>query len=60
MAQIFDRLYRKESSRNKKFGGSGLGLAICKNIVAAHHGEITAQASTLGGIHLTVRMPKHV
>jgi two-component system sensor histidine kinase BaeS len=60
MAQMFDRLYRKEGSRNKKFGGSGLGLAISKNIVEAHNGGISAKASALGGVHLTVRIPKHV
>ena len=60
LSLMFDRLYRKEGSRNKNSGGSGLGLAIVKNIVAAHHGSITAQAAELGGVCMTVRIPKHV
>lgn len=60
MEQMFDRLYRKETSRNKKLGGSGLGLAITKNIVEAHHGTIKAEPSELGGVKLTVRLPKYV
>jgi two-component system sensor histidine kinase BaeS len=60
MEKMFDRLYRKEGSRNKKLGGSGLGLAICKNIVEAHNGEISAKASALGGVEITVRMAQHV
>lgn len=60
MEQMFDRLYRADGSRNKQFGGSGLGLAIAKNIVEAHHGQIQAKASNLGGVCLIVRIPKHV
>ncbi len=60
MQQMFDRLYRQEGSRSKKLGGSGLGLAIAKNIVEAHYGQIMAEASDLGGVCLTVRIPKHV
>jgi len=60
MKQIFDRMYRKESSRNKKTGGSGLGLAIVKNIVEAHNGNVYATASDLGGICMTVRLPAYV
>jgi len=58
--QMFDRLYRQEDSRSKKLGGSGLGLAIAKNITEAHHGEIMAKDSDLGGVCLIVRIPKHV
>ncbi len=60
LSQVFDRLYRKEGSRNKNSGGSGLGLAIVKNIVEAHHGSIVADHAELGGISMTVRLPKHV
>ncbi len=58
MAKIFDRLYRKESSRNKKSGGSGLGLAIAANIVKAHSGRINAEPSSLGGVKIIIRLGK--
>ncbi len=38
--KIFDRFYRVEKSRNRKYGGHGLGLAICKGIVSLYDGEI--------------------
>jgi two-component system sensor histidine kinase BaeS len=46
-----------ESSRSRATGGAGLGLAICRNIVEAHEGTITAKASPLGGVWVTVRLP---
>lgn len=54
---LFERLYRVENSRNRETGGAGLGLSICRNIVEAHGGTITAQASPLGGVWITVRLP---
>jgi two-component system sensor histidine kinase BaeS len=55
--RLFERLYRVESSRNRKEGGAGLGLAICKNIVEAHAGTITAQPSPLGGVWMRISIP---
>ena len=50
LSQLFERLYRVESSRNRNTGGSGLGLSICQKIVEAHEGEMVAKHSHLGGI----------
>lgn len=58
LGHLFDRLYRVDSSRNRKKGGSGLGLAICQNIVQAHEGTITASHSPLGGLKLTIHFPR--
>lgn len=58
-SKIFERLHRLEASRNRNTGGAGLGLAICKNIVAAHQGEISAEDSPLGGLTLKVQLPKN-
>ena len=57
--QIFNRWYRVEKSRNKNSGGSGLGLAICKEIIKAHNGSIHAELSTIGGIKIIVKLPRH-
>lgn len=55
---IFDRLFRVEPSRNRETGGAGLGLSICKNIVEAHEGTISAKASRLGGLDVSLTFPK--
>jgi two-component system sensor histidine kinase BaeS len=57
LARLFERLYRVESSRNRLTGGAGLGLAICRNIVTAHNGCISAQASPLGGLWIRIELP---
>ncbi len=37
--KIWDPFYRKEKSRNKRFGGTGLGLSIVKRILEIHNSE---------------------
>lgn len=58
LSRLFDRFYRVEGSRSRASGGSGLGLAICQGIVAAHHGEIVASASPLGGLRVDIHLPR--
>ncbi len=54
---LFERLYRVEASRNRASGGAGLGLSICQNIVNAHSGSISAQASHYGGLGIVISLP---
>jgi two-component system sensor histidine kinase BaeS len=58
LTRLFDRFYRVEASRNRDSGGAGLGLAICKSIVEAHNGSISARPSTLGGLWISVTLPR--
>ncbi|MCP4324480.1 MAG: hypothetical protein GY787_21995 [Alteromonadales bacterium] len=57
LVQIFERLYRCDSSRSRTTGGSGLGLAISKSLVEAHGGSIRALHSKLGGLLLKITLP---
>jgi len=57
LINIFERLYRVESSRSRETGGSGLGLAICKSLIKAHDGTIWADQSQLGGLKISIELP---
>lgn len=43
---IFERFYRSEASRNRKYGGYGLGLAIASSIVTVHKGQLTVKSDS--------------
>jgi two-component system, OmpR family, sensor histidine kinase BaeS len=58
LPRLFERFYRVESSRNRISGGAGLGLAICRTIVQAHGGRIEAKPSPLGGLWLSIHLPR--
>ena len=60
LPRLFERFYRGESSRNRESGGAGLGLAICRSIALAHGGSLSAEHSPLGGLWLTLRLPRSV
>lgn len=57
LPQLFDPLFRVESSRNRAHGGAGLGLAIVRRIAEAHTAEIHAEASALGGLRILILWP---
>lgn len=55
--RLFERMYRADGSTEKDTDGSGLGLSICKSLIEAHQGQITAQASDLGGLKIRILLP---
>jgi two-component system OmpR family sensor kinase len=55
---VFDRFYRSDSSRTRKYGGAGLGLAITKSIVNAHGGNISVESREGDGCTFHILLPK--
>jgi signal transduction histidine kinase/tetratricopeptide (TPR) repeat protein len=55
--KIFSRFYRAGEELSHNVKGSGIGLAIVKQIVAAHHGEITVESSSGKGSRFSVKLP---
>jgi two-component system sensor histidine kinase BaeS len=56
--QLFEPLFRADKARQRgSEHGSGLGLSIVRAIVSAHHGQVTAEQSPLGGLRLRVQLP---
>jgi len=49
--RVFDPFFTRRE------GGIGLGLAVVRQIVAAHHGSISAGRSDLGGALFRLRLP---
>ena len=58
LGQVFEPLFRGDLARNRRLGGSGLGLAICQAIAQSHDGRIDACASNLGGLRITLDLPR--
>jgi len=56
--RIFERFARADPSRSRAHGGTGLGLAIARDVVAAHGGTLTLQASDIGATFV-IRLPRH-
>lgn len=58
MKHLFERFYRAEGSRNRRFGGAGIGLALVQQIVHAHQGDVTVSASSHGGLKFYLTLPQ--
>jgi signal transduction histidine kinase len=57
--QPFQRLHDRIGSDGFGFGlGLGLGLAIVASITAMHHGTVTAQPRSGGGLTVAMTMPR--
>jgi len=55
---IFDPFRRQAGRPSRNNDGLGLGLFICRELVAAHGGEISVRSSDEGGTVFTVRLPR--
>lgn len=57
LPHLFDRFYRADPARSRA-AGAGLGLSIAEAVARAQHGSICAEPSDLGGLKMTVRLPR--
>ena len=55
--RLFERFYRRGTSRSRHSGGSGLGLAIVAAVAEAHGGTALADSPAGGGLAVTVTLP---
>jgi two-component system sensor histidine kinase QseC len=51
--KLFERFYRLGTGQ-----GAGLGLSIVRRVVELHRGSISLSDSPLGGLDVTVRLPR--
>jgi signal transduction histidine kinase len=54
---LFERFYQVDGSSTRRVGGTGLGLYICKQIIAAHGGDIWAESELGKGSTFSFRLP---
>jgi two-component system, OmpR family, sensor kinase len=57
VTHLFERFYRIDSSRSRKYGGAGLGLAITKSIIDIHKGMILVESKIGEGTTFQVYLP---
>lgn len=58
LPRLFERFYRADTARSRKFGGTGLGLAIVKHIVHAHQGYVTVDSFLGKGSTFSIHLPR--
>jgi CheY-like chemotaxis protein len=58
LPKIFDLFVQSERSLDRAQGGLGIGLSVVKQLVAMHHGEISAHSAGVGrGSTFEIRLP---
>ncbi|MEJ8305805.1 sensor histidine kinase [Saccharibacillus sacchari] len=58
--RVFERFFKADRSRSRKYGGSGMGLAIVRQIVSLHRGSIEVESEPGRGTAFTVTLPLDV
>jgi signal transduction histidine kinase len=59
LANVFDRFYRTDTSRNSSKGGSGIGLSIVKKIMEDHGGQVWATSKEGTGTTMFLALRKY-
>jgi len=57
LPHLFDRFYRIEGSRARKYGGAGLGLSISRSLVELHGGSLKAESRLGEGSLFRIILP---
>jgi signal transduction histidine kinase len=58
LPRIFDMFAQETQATDHPAGGLGLGLSIVRQLVAAHHGTVTARSAGLGrGSEFVIELP---
>ncbi|MDH3290618.1 MAG: HAMP domain-containing histidine kinase [Gemmatimonadota bacterium] len=57
LPNLFEHFYRTDSARTRT-GAAGLGLTVAAAIAHAHGGQILADRSPLGGLRITLTLPR--
>jgi two-component system OmpR family sensor kinase len=60
LPHLFNRFYRIEASRARKYGGAGLGLSITRSLIELHEGTLTVQSEWGQGSTFRVAIPYHL
>ena len=58
LPHVFDRFRQADGSMTRAYGGVGLGLSLVRDLVALHHGRVSAESPGDGaGATFTVSLP---
>jgi len=57
LSRLFERFYRVDASRARKYGGAGLGLSITRSLAELHGGSIKAESRPGEGSRFVVFLP---